>query len=438
MELNNVRFLVHHEAVSELNEHLFSKAINTLSHRGPDAQKSIRIENIILGHVRLSILDLSSNSDQPFLYDKYCMVYNGEIFNYLELKKELEVLGHRFDTQSDTEVVIHAFQEWGQDCFERFNGMWALCIYDKHTSEITISRDRFGMKPLFIYNRNRSLIISSEVEPITVLKNDLTRNYNEILAFLREGTHETLGATFFREIMEVQPASIMVYKNGERISNRLYWQYPKANKRKTNTSTLKEFDKLLEDAVAIRMRSDVPIATLISGGVDSTIISALAQKAHVGARLAKGFCYGSEDAKDEQYYASEVADRLSLELTIKKQSEIDDDYLQRLKSLVTRLGKGHSSPAIVTISHLYEEVSNHGIKVALDGQGADELLGGYKNYYLTLLPYYLKKLDLKNFFQTLKDQKNFGFFYPSSCGYVWFYRRKPRKLVDKYMDTNVI
>ena len=123
---------LHHEAVSELNELTFSKALNTLSHRGPDAQKSIRIENIILGHVRLSILDLSSNSDQPFLYDKYCMVYNGEIFNYLELKKELEALGHHFNTQSDTEVVIHAFQEWGQDCFERFNGMWALCIYDKY------------------------------------------------------------------------------------------------------------------------------------------------------------------------------------------------------------------------------------------------------------------------------------------------------------------
>ena len=190
--------LLNYEATTELDEYEFSKALNSMSHRGPDAQKFIKTQDLILGHVRLSILDLSSNSDQPFSYDKYLMVYNGEIFNYLELRKELETLGHQFNTESDTEVVIHAFKEWGQNCFNRFNGMWAICIFDKITSEITISRDRFGMKPLFLYNKSGSLIISSEVEPIAIMKDDLTRNYEEILAFLREGTHETSGATFFR------------------------------------------------------------------------------------------------------------------------------------------------------------------------------------------------------------------------------------------------
>ena len=234
--------IINYEASGELNELQFSTALGALSHRGPDAQGLVKTENIIFGHRRLSILDLTKNSDQPFKYTNYWMVYNGEIFNYVELKQELESLGHHFLTQSDTEVVLHAFEEWGQQCFQRFNGMCALCIYNEVTHEITVSRDRFGMKPLFVYQSDGSLVICSEVEPITILKDNLTRNYSEIVAFLREGTHETHGDTFFQEIMEVQPASVIVFKQGKLIENHLFWHYPTRNKRtNANISRLINF-----------------------------------------------------------------------------------------------------------------------------------------------------------------------------------------------------
>ena len=166
-----------------------------------------KIKNIRMGHTRLSIIDLNKRGDQPFKYKNLNLIYNGEIFNYKEIKEELEKLGYSFLTKSDTEVVLLAYHKWGQNCVQKFNGMWAFVIYDDLNQEIFASRDRFGIKPFFIFEHKNGYIFSSEIEPLTKFGLKLTIDAKYIAQFVRQGDPFFCGSTFFNEIKELLPAN---------------------------------------------------------------------------------------------------------------------------------------------------------------------------------------------------------------------------------------
>jgi asparagine synthase (glutamine-hydrolysing) len=357
-------------------------ALNILEHRGPDNIGNYSSEKIFLGHARLSIVDTSSSANQPYEYKNLILVYNGEIFNYIELRSELITHGYEFTTESDTEVVIKAFHKYGVACLEMFNGMWALAVYDRDTEEMVLSRDRFGQKPLFFAYAGGVHYAASELQSLATLV-EVVPNFAAIESFLKEGDFDVDGNTFFEGIFEFPKACYARIRPGVAVEVCRYWQYP-AVKQPLFTEA-KDFHRLLENAVELRLRTDVNYCLLLSGGCDSTIVAGITRDI-VGstARLA-AFNFSSGDKDDESQYAAEVAKELDIELYLSGQHVESGDFITRLQRLVRHLGRGHSSPAIVSIDRLYENIRNRGYKVALDGQGADELLAGYKHYHFHLM-----------------------------------------------------
>jgi len=386
----------------------FKSAIAIAGHRGPDNIGHFADDHCFLGHSRLAILDLDKSSNQPFRYGNLVLTYNGEVFNYEELRTELQNLGHIFHTESDTEVVITAYAQWGVECFSRFNGMWALAIYDTAKSELVVSRDRFGQKPLFLSKSDSQVYFASEFQQLLTLV-DKDIDYGLIQMFLKEGTYEGEGRTFLRTIQEFPKAHYLRITREGKWESRAYWNYWSGDVAATEKVTVSNFSDLLSDAVRLRLRSDVPFGLLVSGGVDSTLIASFARQ-HIGkGKAIPAFAFSSNDAYDERAFAEVVSDRLDLELHVSNQEQNPSDYKARLAVLVRHLGRGHSSPAIVSIDYLYESVARNGVRVALDGQGADELLAGYKNYFLLVIPWYVVRGQFRQAWLAFLDQLHFGF-----------------------------
>ncbi len=431
----------------------FKKGLNSISHRGPDNINFLEFNNVRMGHTRLSIIDLNQRSNQPLTSNNLTIIYNGEIFNYKEIKKELESKGYKFNTKTDTEVIVNSFDHWGKDCVSKFNGMWSFVIYDNKTKEIFASRDRFGIKPFFVFKTPNGYIFSSEIEPLTKFGYKLKINKEYISEFIRQGDPEYNGATFFSEIQELFPAHNLIIKENRTIESYKYWDYPRKNKIKTNQSSFLAFEQLLTNSISLRLRSDVDIALLLSGGVDSTLIAEDIKKNNPGS-LDRAYCYSSGDKYDESKYAKKIADRSGISLFSIKQTLIEDNYLERLSLLVKRFGKGLASRSVIPVSCIYEKIAEDGIKVAIDGQGADELLAGYKHYHLKVLPYYIKNLKVKFTYELLKDLigngvlKNIMLFYRSVMpefmknlgriiiGYEKFLKIPQRQLSSKYNFLN--
>ena len=378
----------------------YVESINAVQHRGPDNIDYFMDDFCFLGHSRLSIIDLESSSNQPFIDNNLCLIFNGEIFNYLELKEELKKVGHIFHTFSDTEVVIKSYKEWGRDCLKKFNGMWSFIIYDKIKKSLFVSRDRFGQKPLFIARSGESYIFASEIHQIQKYKK-YDKNFYLIQKFLREGGYENNGETFFIGINEFPIANSLYLKADEKIFNK-YWDYPSGKVKPTLPKTILSFKTLLEDAIKIRLRSDVGIGLTFSGGVDSTIIASIIDKMNLSKHVTS-YTYESDDLENEEPYARSIANELNLKYKTCKQDINPREYIAKLRNLVFKLGRGHSSPAIVSIDYLYADAKKNKDKVVLDGQGADELLGGYRQYLIQLIFSQVFNLKIKKAFQSFLE-----------------------------------
>jgi asparagine synthase (glutamine-hydrolysing) len=368
----------------------FEKSLQALKHRGPDHSQVKQIdEHVILGHTRLSIIDLSSSNHQPFAVDdRYTLTYNGEVYNYVEIREELKKAGIHFRTSGDTEVLLNAYIAWGEECVNRFNGMWSFAIYDKVKNRLFCSRDRFGVKPFAYYNSPEEFIFSSEIKPIISYKPEIKRpNYNIIANYC----HKSLGAqtveTWFKDIYRLPPAHNLVVENGK-IRIYKYWHYPqKVNKKLTFDQATAEFEKLFVDAVKIRMRSDVKVGSTLSSGLDSSSIVGVLNK-NYPETIETFTAYSKQNAftendmgdlkREVNLNESKAVDELAKEFNISKNYiEVSfKDYLTQLSEAIYYLESGHSSPAIICIHQVYKEARKK-VKVLLEGQGADELLGGY-------------------------------------------------------------
>lgn len=401
-------FVAYNIRDSSVGEADFKKAVLTAAHRGPDNTGYFGDDDCFLGHNRLSIIGVESNANQPFHFGDLVMVFNGEIFNYIELRVELIERGYSFDTRSDTEVVLKAYNHWGSECFSKFNGMWALVIYDKRKRTLIISRDRFGQKPLFVLQSGGITYFASEVQQLVPFC-DKVIDFELIQMFMKEGTYEGEGRTFFKSIVEFPKAHHAEFSAGNRCTPVRYWDYWSGHVKDATESCFQEFAELLKDAVRIRLRADVPVGVLLSGGVDSTLISSMAREICGPSTEISAFTYASEDSEDESLYARRIADSLAMTHKLSYQDAAADKYCDRLRSVVKHMGRGHSSPAIVSIDGLYKSVSDSGIKVALDGQGADELLAGYQQYFLVIIPAFFFKGQFKQAAMFLASQMRWGF-----------------------------
>ena len=360
---------------------------DAIAHRGPDDEGFFVHGHAGFGFRRLAILDLSPNGHQPMTTPdgRFTIVYNGEIYNYLELRKELADRGHVFRSTGDTEVLLHAFQEWGTECAKRLNGMWAFLVYDAATGTLFGCRDRFGIKPLFVWRSDSLYLFSSEIKGIRAsgLYKDAT-NWKVAAEFLVNGSIDRTQQSFYDGIESIAPGTWFELTADGRYSERRYWIPPDPAGR-IDPEIVARFAALFEDAVRIHSRSDVPVAVHLSGGLDSTsIICALARQRdeiNPGQEI-RAFSYMAPEFDESAYIADTVrqtrANLVRLSATPALLWEALDEMLSYQDEPV------HTATALVSYA-LMRETARHGIKVVLNGQGADETLAGYPSFFANML-----------------------------------------------------
>jgi asparagine synthase (glutamine-hydrolysing) len=363
----------------------------SLQHRGPDHAARRRFTNpagrhVDLLHTRLSIIDLDPRAHQPMRIGTRTIAFNGELYNYRELRTELEREGAAFATQSDTEVLLRAIDVWGWDALDRCEGMWAFAVYDEADGALVLCRDRFGEKPLYVYREGGGLYFGSEVKAIAALRGARLRpDIDHLARYLVHGykaLYKT-GRTFFAGLAEVPAASVLWIDATGREERARYWAPGHAPEEGLSYGeAVAGVRRRLIRSVELRLRADVPLAFCMSGGIDSNALIGVAR--HVFDHEVHGFTIVNGDARYEERDMVAVAVKASgvrhTEVTLSPAG-----FLARLRRLVRQ----HDAP-VYTITYyahelLMESVADHGYRIALSGTGADELLSGYYDHHLAYL-----------------------------------------------------
>lgn len=381
------------------DEKILAQMIKTISYRGPDDFGIFSFQNVGLAHARLAIIDLSSDGHQPMSekQEKIWLVFNGEIYNFQELREELVSQGIEFKSQTDTEVIIHLYDKYGLDFLNKLNGMFALAIFDKAKNQLCLARDRFGEKPLYYRLLNGTLLFGSELKALQKhpdFKSELDlESLNQYLQFEYVPTPRTI----FKNTSKLEPGSYLVY-NGQEMKKGYFWNLDFKKKKISKTKAENEFEEKLERAVKTRMVSDVPLGIFLSGGIDSSAIAYFAQKN--SNEKVHTFSIGFEEKSfDESSYARLVSNFLG---TIHHEHIIrTKDCLNVIPEIYSKLDEPMADPSILP-SFLLSKFAKEKITVALGGDGGDELLCGYDTfvaeYYsplFNILPASLKTLFSK-------------------------------------------
>jgi asparagine synthase (glutamine-hydrolysing) len=371
------------------------RMLDVMDYRGPDGQGVFLDRALAIGHRRLSIIDLSPAGHQPMTNQdrSLWLVFNGEIYNYLELVPILQKKGYSFKSRSDSEVLLYSYEEWGEECVHRFNGMWAFAIWDSKKRRLFLSRDRFGVKPLYYCTAGRTFYFASEIKALlTAVPQKKTPNYPYLYHFMGSGALDDGDETFFDGIHQLLPAhSLVIDSESQHLKN--YWQYDGAAARSQYDYSCPEttFRHLLADAVKLRLRSDVPVGTCLSGGLDSSSIVALATGMMDHPIKTFSCLYQDQDCNEATYV--EVMNRYC-KTDPYPVTPSGDDLFDVLPRIVWHQDEPTAGPGLYSQWHVMKEA--HGrVKVLLDGQGGDELLGGYFSYF----PIHLADL-LKRFLAT--------------------------------------
>ena len=337
-------------------------------HRGPDNSSKITIDDITFGHNRLAIIDLNVNANQPFMSNcgRYSVVFNGEIYNYLELKRELD---YEFVTHSDTEVLLASYIKYGEKCIDKFNGMFAFALYDQKEKTLFCARDRIGKKP-FVYSEHHSgFYFASELSALFSIGifDDTPDEIGIAYSYLRNFRHIPEPYTRYKSIRRLEPAHAMIMKNQKIVKKWCYWT---PSFEYDNSIKKEDVYDVIDDAVKIRERADVEIATLLSGGVDSSVITGLMVK-H-GLR-PKAYTLKADD--EELSRAKRVAKLFDVPLKV---FEYDRDLQEELyQKMMAIYGEEVRLLPLTHAARLYEQISKENIKVVMSGIGADEIFYGY-------------------------------------------------------------
>jgi asparagine synthase (glutamine-hydrolysing) len=366
---------------------------DTMIYRGPDDEGIFIDEELGFAHRRLSIIDLSTAGKQPLCNEdgSIWLTFNGEIYNYLELIPELQAKGHVFKSKTDSEVIIHAYEEWGIDCLQKFNGMFAFAVWDKNKKRLFIVRDRLGVKPLYYAFNDDGIVFASEIK--AVLKHPAHKSpsadRSSVYDYVNEG-YLAGNRTLFKDIYKLIPGSYILVENQE-VKEQTYWKLPLAPviSDVSEKEYIENFRELFIDAIKIRLRSDVPVGFHLSGGIDSSAIVSAASKNFEFDSKTFSIRFSDFPEFDEGNFIKIVQKDSN---TDHKElvPDFEKDFPERLRKIVYLLDEPADGPAVLSKFELNKFVKESGITVALTGQGADEILGGYKRF---LLPY-IK--DLKN------------------------------------------
>jgi len=428
---------------------LLTEMSGRLAHRGPDGSGTHIRGNAGLVHRRLAIIDLSEEAIQPMTNEDGTLwiVYNGEIYNYLELREELAAKGHRFHSHSDTEVILHAYEEWGRECLSRFNGMWAFAILDEKKNELFCARDRFGIKPFYYAVVDGSFLFASEIKALLAHPDAGTRPDDAMLGtYLAWGVQDHSDRTMFDGILQLAPAHAMLVTPMGLTPPVRYWDVtvnPGIRSEASDDTVAQELLGTLTDATRIHLRSDVAVGTCLSGGIDSSTLTALINTlirleapSGVGARQKTFSVVFSDKRFDESRYIDEIVAATGVDA---HRTEPSPEHLwDDIGRLVYMQDEPFGSLSIYA-QYCVMRLAREQVKVVLDGQGADELLGGYIAYQGSYLRGLLGSFHwLTAAREVLGSLGHHGGFFGSAVGQI-LARRKRRKLltvsvppVDRY------
>ena len=374
----------------ESKDGILTSMMDVIRHRGPDGDGKYIDENVALGHVRLAIIDIN-NGAQPFYSEdeRYVITYNGEIYNYLELRQRLISKGYQLKTYSDTEVLLYTYIDMGKEVLDMINGMFAFAIYDKVTGETFIARDHFGIKPLYYSSKNELFVFGSEIKSIlkhTEINGAPSDEYiYEYLTFqfvLNENT-------MFEEVKKLEPGHYLVVdKKGDIKEQKEYWNATyDIDGEKSKEEFADELLVLIENSLSIQVRSDVPVGAYLSGGIDSSTIAVMAAKSYYGS--LNTFTGGFKDAGpyDESQYARLVSE--SFNGVHHEVFPNENDFIDSISKLVYHMDEPGGGPGLFP-QYMVSKLASEHVKVVLGGQGGDEIFGGYTRYAVAYLEQCLK------------------------------------------------
>ena len=371
-----------------VDEKEIEKMCNEITYRGPDDYGLYVEGQLGLGHRRLSIIDTSSRSKQPMMDidESVIIIFNGEVYNYIELRKDLENEGYKFKTSSDTEVIIQMYRKYGERCLDFFNGMFSFAIWDIIKKKLFIARDRLGIKPLYYFYDCEGIIFASEIKSIlTVLSHKPKVNIEMLDLYMGVGYTPTEN-TLFKDIKKLRPGHYLIIdKGGEKIVQ--YWDLKyQSEKDKGEQFYIEKTINIFQDAVKLRLRSDVPLGVFLSGGLDSSAVVAIMHK--MGIRNIKTFSVAWDfgDKFNETKYARRVSSLFKTEhyeyfITGK-------DFCDFIESYIWHMDEPVTESAAISLYHIAKLAKEH-VTVILSGEGSDEVFGGYTIYkYMKILEYY--------------------------------------------------
>ncbi|MEP7264741.1 MAG: asparagine synthase (glutamine-hydrolyzing), partial [Bacteroidota bacterium] len=382
-------------------DRLLHNMLKSIAHRGPDDSSIYNDGDVWLGHNRLSIIDLSSEANQPMHYDDLVIIFNGEIYNYIEIKQQLLREGMQFTTSSDTEVILASYRKWGTDCVKQFVGMWSFVIWDKRKKIFFASRDRFGIKPFYyIYNGSR-FYFGSEYKPLKLsplFSNEL--NLDQVSRGLQMGWVCYNDETYFEKIKALPAAHNLIIENGK-ITIERYWDIETGKYLNISEEEKKEkFLALFKDSVNLHLRSDVTVGSCLSGGLDSSAIAGMVQHLHPGIKY-KSFSiyYEGKGDVDERPFIREVLNKYPA-IEPYYYSPTDVEVGESFHHALYHADVPCTGSSFMSQYFLMKLIGSQKIKVVLDGQGSDEYLGGYMHTFYRVIADQLRNFKLSKALQT--------------------------------------
>lgn len=382
------------------SQSLIVKMLDSIAHRGPDARGIWKEQQITLGHNRLSIIDLSAEGNQPMEYFDSVITYNGEIYNYLEVREELKTKGYIFKTQSDTEVILAAYREYGENCVQHFVGMWAFALWDKKAQMLFCSRDRFGIKPFYYIHAGDKFYFGSEYKPLKLsplFSNDI--NLAQVSRGLQLGWVTYHDETYFQKIKQLPAAHNLKFTiRNTQFEIKKYWDIDLTEKFEgTFEEKKKKFYKLFSDSVKLHMRSDVEVGGCLSGGLDSSAIASGVSTFFPETKF-KTFTvyYEGKNEVDERPWVNEVLKKYPSLIPFYF-SPAEDEIRNSFERFIHHADVPVPGSSPMSQYFLMQLASQQKIKVLLDGQGSDEILAGYMHSFYRLFGGYFAKLKLRKY-----------------------------------------
>ncbi|MDE5630271.1 MAG: asparagine synthase (glutamine-hydrolyzing), partial [Bacilli bacterium] len=399
---------------------ILKSMMDTIKHRGPDGNGVFTDNNIALGHNRLAIIDINDGIQPQYNEDKsLVIIFNGEIYNYRELMKELKNKGHKFSTKSDTEVIIHAYEEWKNDTPKHLRGMFAFAIWNTKNKELFLARDPSGIKPLYYAKFNNTFMFASEIKALKSHPDfEICCNESLISSYLCFGFNAS-NETMFKNVFNLEPGTYLTYKNNKIIKKR-YFKFEFTNE----SCSISDIQNAVKDSINHHLVSDVEVGSFLSSGIDSSYIVSL-------ANIQKSYTVGYENINfSEIKYAQELS--TMLKQNNKSKIITKEEYLSALPKVIASLDEPLADPSAIAM-YFCAEIASKDLKVVLSGEGADELFAGYLiymeekdlNLYMKI-PFFIRHIASK-----------IAGILPTMRGLNFIYRRG-RKLEDDYIGINRI